>query len=355
MLYDTDDVRIIGTKEVIPPKIAMDRIPISEQTSELVFSLRQQVSDIVTGLDSKLLIVVGPCSIHDPNSALEYAHRLSQSAKELQNDLCILMRVYFEKPRTSIGWKGLLNDPRLNGSFNINEGLLVARKLLADISDLHLGVATEYLDPITPQYLGDFVAWSAIGARTTESQIHRQLASGLSCPVGFKNTTQGDIKPAAHAVKSAFYPHRFLSVTKSGDAAIFATSGNADCHIVLRGGGGRTNYDNESIRSASEMLQKEGLNHRVMVDMSHANSSRNFRNQLKVCDSVCNQLRVGETRIMGVMIESHLVEGNQQIGNGRDLVYGQSITDACLGWEQTHHCLEQLAEAVQVRTSLNSN
>lgn len=355
MLYDTDDVRIIGTKEVIAPKNAMERVPISEQSSELVFSLRQQVGDIVAGTDSRLLIVVGPCSIHDPESALEYAHKLSQAAIELEDDLCILMRVYFEKPRTSIGWKGLLNDPHLNGSFRINEGLLVARQLLSDISDLSLGVATEYLDPITPQYLGDYVSWSAIGARTTESQIHRQLASGLSCPVGFKNTTQGEIRPAAHAVKSAFYPHRFLSVTKSGDAAIFATAGNPDCHIVLRGGGGDTNYDNESIKGACDMLRAEGLNHRVMVDMSHANSNSDFRNQLGVCDSLCNQLEDGEDCIMGVMIESHLLEGRQDIGNGRDLVYGQSITDPCLGWEQTQQCLNRLAKSVHARNSLIAN
>lgn len=355
MFYDTDDVRIIGTKEVIAPKNAMERVPISEQSSEFVFTLRQQVGDIVAGTDPRLLIVVGPCSIHDPESALEYAQKLSQTARKLEDDLCILMRVYFEKPRTSIGWKGLLNDPYLNGSFRINEGLLVARQLLSDISDLRLGVATEYLDPITPQYLGDFVSWSAIGARTTESQIHRQLASGLSCPVGFKNTTQGDIKTAAHAVKSAFYPHRFLSVTKSGDAAIFATAGNPDCHIVLRGGGGRTNYDNESVQVACDMLRSEGLNHRVMVDMSHANSNSDFRNQIDVCKSVCDQLEDGEDCIMGVMIESHLIEGRQEIGNGRDLVYGQSITDACLGWEQTQQCLDCLAKSVHARNGEVSN
>ena len=355
MLYDTDDVRIIGTKEVIAPKSVMERVPISERSSELVFSLRRQVGDIVVGRDPRLLIIVGPCSIHDPESALEYAQKLSKRASELEADLCILMRVYFEKPRTSIGWKGLLNDPHLNGSFRINEGLLTARKLLSDISELSLGVATEYLDPITPQYLGDYVSWSAIGARTTESQIHRQLASGLSCPVGFKNTTQGDIRPAAHAVKSAFYPHRFLSITKSGDAAIFATSGNPDCHIVLRGGGGETNFDNASIKSACDMLRMEGLNHRVMVDTSHANSNSDFRNQINVCDSLCKQLAQGEDCIMGVMIESHLVEGRQEIGNGRDLVYGKSITDACLGWEQTQECLDRLAEAVRVRSSVTSN
>lgn len=355
MLYDTDDVRIIGTKEVIAPKSAMDRFPISEQASELVFSMRRQVGEIVAGEDPRLLIIVGPCSIHDPNSALEYAHRLKETARQYESDLCVLMRVYFEKPRTSIGWKGLLNDPHLDGSFRINEGLLVARKLLSDISNVQLGIATEYLDPITPQYLGDFVSWSAIGARTTESQIHRQLASGLSCPVGFKNTTQGDIKPAAHAVKSAFYPHRFLSVTKSGDAAIFATSGNSDCHIVLRGGGGKANYDNNSIRSACDILRDEGLNHRVMVDMSHDNSKQDFRNQLEVCHSLCDQLRSGESCIMGTMIESHLIEGRQDIANGRNLVYGQSVTDACLGWDETQKCLEDLAKAVGVRNSLSSS
>ena len=349
MLHQTDDVRIVGTKEVIAPELVIQQYPVSKETAELVVRCRSHASDIISGKDTRLLVIVGPCSIHDPISALEYAQGLSETAEEFKEDLCILMRVYFEKPRTTIGWKGLLNDPHLNGSFNINEGLLIARKLLWDILELKLGVGTEYLDPITPQYLGDLVSWSAIGARTTQSQIHRQLASGLSCPVGFKNTTQGDIRATANAVSSATHSHNFLSVTKAGNTAIFSTSGNADCHAVLRGGESGTNYDNASIRRARQIFRDRGLNGRLMVDMSHANSGKDFRQQLLVCDSLCEQISQGEDSIMGVMIESHLFEGRQDIGDGSDLAYGQSITDACLGWEDTCRTLERLADAARER------
>ncbi|MCY4144797.1 MAG: 3-deoxy-7-phosphoheptulonate synthase [Gammaproteobacteria bacterium] len=354
MQWQTDDVRIIGTEEVIAPQLALQEYPISAKSSELVVGLRTTASQIIAGKDPKLLVIVGPCSIHDPKSAIEYAGKLSESAHRFKDELCILMRVYFEKPRTTIGWKGLLNDPHLNGSFNINEGLLIARKLLRDIMDLNLGVGTEYLDPITPQYLGDLVAWSAIGARTTQSQIHRQLASGLSCPVGFKNTTQGDIRAAANAIKSASDSHIFLSVTKAGNTAIFATRGNQDCHAVLRGGEKNTNYDAESIKSACEILRHAEVNERVMVDTSHANSRKNFKRQIDVCGVLCDQIADGEQGIMGTMIESHLIEGNQSIGDGTGLVYGQSITDACLGWDDTEMCLESLASAVRVRNGVGA-
>lgn len=349
MQWQTDDVRIIGTEEVIAPQIALEKYPISDRASELVVNRRNAASNIIAGKDSRLLVIVGPCSIHDPKSAIEYAGRLSEAARKFDDELCILMRVYFEKPRTSIGWKGMLNDPHMNGSFKINDGLMVARKLLWDILELDLGVGTEYLDPITPQYLGDLVSWSAIGARTTQSQIHRQLASGLSCPVGFKNTTHGDIQAAANAVKSATYLHTFLSVTKAGNTAIFTTTGNADCHVVLRGGEQSTNFDGESISSACEILRKDNLNDRVMVDMSHANSRKNFKRQIDVCAALCDQISKGEHGIMGTMIESHLVEGNQAIGDGTGLTYGQSITDACIGWQDTVECLESLALAVRER------
>ena len=351
MQYNTDDVRITGMEEVADPESLIEKIPVDAQTSELIHSVRSGSSDIIHGEDDRLLAIVGPCSIHDTESALEYAGNLAEISKELRKDLCILMRVYFEKPRTTVGWKGLINDPHLNGSFAINEGLMTARQLLADISHLGIGVGTEYLDPITPQYLGDLISWSAIGARTTESQIHRQLASGLSCPVGFKNSTNGDIQIAADAVKSALHSHIFLSVTKQGHSAIFSTAGNRDCHIILRGGGGKTNFDNPSIHYASRVLEEAGLNRRLMVDMSHANSNKEHRNQLAVCNSLCEQLSSGEDRIMGVMIESHLVEGNQKIGNGNDLTYGQSITDACICWEDTVECLHKLAESIQTRRS----
>ena len=347
MQYHTDDVRITGMAEVRPPAELIHDLPLTADQSSLVFNARQQASDIIAGRDRRLLVVIGPCSIHDADAAREYAARLKEQADAWASSLLVVMRVYFEKPRTTVGWKGLINDPKLNDSFDINLGLHTARALLRDIVDLGLGTGTEYLDPITPQYMGDLVCWAAIGARTSESQIHRQLASGISCPAGFKNSTNGDIQVAADAVKSALHPHIFLSVTKAGHSAIFSTAGNDDCHIILRGGGGKTNFDNPSVHYASRILQQGGLNGRLMVDLSHANSQKDHRRQIAVCNDIAAQLASGEDKIMGVMVESNLVAGRQDLGP--DLVYGKSVTDACIGWEETASCLETLAEAVGKR------
>ncbi len=348
MQYHTDDVRITGMAEVRAPAEVMDELPISPDQSGLVFNVRRQASDIIAGRDRRLLVIVGPCSIHDPAAAREYAARLKEQADALAQQMLIVMRVYFEKPRTTVGWKGLINDPKLDNSFDIDLGLYTARALLRDIVELGLGTGTEYLDPITPQYVGDLVCWAAIGARTTESQIHRQLASGISCPTGFKNSTNGDVQVAADAVKSALHPHIFLSVTKAGHSAIFSTAGNDDCHIILRGGGGKTNFDSPSVHYASRILEQGGLNGRLMVDLSHANSQKDHNRQIGVCSDIAAQVASGEDKIMGVMIESNLVAGSQSLG--ADLVYGMSITDACIGWEDTVACLETLAEAVRKRS-----
>ena len=345
MQYLTDDVRITGMAEVQAPADLIDALPLEPQQSSLVFNVRRMASDILAGRDRRLLVIVGPCSIHDADAAREYAARLKEQADALADRLLIVMRVYFEKPRTTVGWKGLINDPKLDDSFDINLGLRTARGLLRDIVDLGLGTGTEYLDPITPQYVGDLVCWAAIGARTTESQIHRQLASGLSCPIGFKNSTHGDVQVAADAVKSALHSHIFLSVTKAGHSAIFSTAGNDDCHIILRGGGGKTNFDSPSVHYASRILEQAGLSPRLMVDASHANSQKDHRRQIAVCKELAAQLAAGEDKIMGVMIESNLVAGRQDLGG--DLVYGQSVTDACIGWEETVACLEELAAATE--------
>jgi 3-deoxy-7-phosphoheptulonate synthase len=351
MKYHTDDVRITGMEEVIAPNTLLGDLPVSDAASQLVFNARREISDIVAGRDNRLTVVVGPCSIHDPEAALEYADRLAGEAIRLADNLKIVMRVYFEKPRTTVGWKGLINDPNLNNSFDINHGLHVARGLLRDIVDKGLATGTEYLDPITPQYVGDLVCWAAIGARTTESQVHRQLASGLSCPVGFKNSTDGAVQVAVDAVKSAHHAHIFLSVTKDGHSAIFSTSGNEDGHIILRGGGGRPNFDNPSVHYASRILEQAGLVPKVMIDMSHDNSNKQHQQQLSVNNDICKQLADGEPRIMGVMIESNLLEGRQNIGDGQSLTYGQSVTDACIGWDDTVKVLDQLAEAVGKRNA----
>ncbi len=353
MQYLTDDVRINGQEEVVAPDTLLREVALTPHASEVVFNSRRTISDIIHGRDPRLLVVVGPCSIHDPKAAIEYAERLAEKAREHMGELFIIMRVYFEKPRTTVGWKGLINDPRLNNSFEINEGLRVARTLLRDIVALGLGTGTEYLDPITPQYVGDLVSWGAIGARTTESQVHRQLASGLSCPVGFKNSTDGSIQVAADAVKSAAHEHIFLSVTKAGHSAIFSTAGNPDCHIILRGGGGKTNYDNPSVHYASRLLESAGLGNKVMIDMSHANSSKDHKKQIAVCNDICGQLSDGEERIFGVMIESNLVEGRQDLGATlAELTYGQSVTDACIGWKDTEDCLRHLAQASAARQAV---
>lgn len=351
MKYLTDDIRITGMEEVIAPSELQREIPINDAISELVFTNRQTIGRILRGEDPRLLVIIGPCSIHDPAAALDYADRLAALAVELAGSLHVLMRVYFEKPRTTVGWKGLINDPNLNNSFDINHGLRIARGLLRDIGERGLGAGTEYLDPITPQYLGDLVSWGAIGARTTESQVHRQLASGLSCPIGFKNSTDGSIQVAVDAIRSAAHTHIFLSVTKEGHSAIFSTAGNEDCHVILRGGGGKPNFDNPSVHYAARLLEQAGLSNRVMIDMSHANSEKDHRKQLAVCADICRQLEEGEPRIFGVMVESNLVEGAQKVAGADSLTYGQSITDACIGWEDSERVLRSLAEASAGRAS----
>lgn len=353
MQYHTDDVRITGMQEVAAPADLMTAIPLSSEVSALVFATRQSIAEIIHQQDDRLLVVVGPCSIHDPKAALDYAHRLATQAQALQDDLLIVMRVYFEKPRTIVGWKGLINDPNLNNTYDINRGLEIARKLLLDIAELGITAGTEYLDPITPQYVGDLVSWGAIGARTTESQIHRQLASGLSCPVGFKNSTEGGSQVAIDAIRSSSHSHIFLSVTKQGHSAIFSTAGNPDCHIILRGGANGPNYDAQSVQSTSERLLAASIDTAVMVDMSHANSAKDHNKQIQVGADICQQLSNGNDDLMGVMIESNLVAGRQDIepelGN---LTYGQSITDACIGWEDTEKLLADLSQAVRARRDL---
>jgi len=336
-------------EEVEAPEILLRDIPIGDAASHLVFHSRSEISSIVHGRDDRLLVVVGPCSIHDPKAALEYAGRLKEQADLWQEQLKIVMRVYFEKPRTTIGWKGLINDPHLDNSFGINEGLRLARGLLRDLIEMGLATGTEYLDPISPQYFGDLVCWGAIGARTTESQVHRQLASGLSCPIGFKNSTLGSVQVAVDAVRAARSSHIFLSVTKQGHSAIFSTSGNEDCHVILRGGTAGPNYDAQSVKTALKLLTGARLPPHLMIDLSHANSRKEFRRQLDVCEDIATQIREGQQGIMGIMIESNLVEGAQKLEPGCPLVYGQSVTDACIGWDDTLGALASLAEAVKVR------
>jgi len=348
MRHMTDDLRIKEIKELAPPAHLLREFPCDEAASSTVFDARSAIHRILHGMDDRLVVVIGPCSIHDPAAALEYAKRLQAERERLKVDLEIVMRVYFEKPRTTVGWKGLINDPDLDGSFRINHGLRVARELLMEINAAGLPAGCEYLDMITPQYIADFVAWGAIGARTTESQTHRELASGLSCPVGFKNGTDGNIRIAADAIKAAQQPHHFLSVTKGGHSAIVSTKGNEDCHIILRGGKA-PNFDAASVETACADLGKAGLAQRLMIDASHANSQKNHQNQIAVCGNIASQLAAGEQRIVGVMIESHLVAGRQDLQPGKPLTYGQSITDACLGWEDSVRCLDTLADAVRQR------
>ncbi len=344
----TDDLRIRKLEPLTPPAQLLGLLPCDDETSQTVADARSALHRILHGQDDRLAVVVGPCSIHDPVAAMEYAQRLRPLRDALGGELEIVMRVYFEKPRTTVGWKGLINDPDLDGSFNINKGLRVARGLLRDINRLGLPAGVEFLDVISPQYIADLVAWGAIGARTTESQVHRELASGLSCPVGFKNGTTGDVKIAADAVGAASHPHHFLSVTKEGGTAIVATQGNPDCHVILRGGKA-PNYDAASVQAASEVLGKSQLPARLMIDASHANSSKKPENQPKVIDDIAVQLEAGEQRIVGVMVESHLVAGRQELVEGQPLVYGQSITDGCIDWDSTVQVLERLAEAVRAR------
>jgi 3-deoxy-7-phosphoheptulonate synthase len=353
MPYNTDDLRIRGIKELTPPAHLMREFPLSEQASATVFRAREEIHRIMHRGDSRLLVIVGPCSIHDYDAAMEYARRLQTLRLTLEADLTIVMRVYFEKPRTTVGWKGYINDPDLNESHDINKGLRLARKLLTDINELGLAAATEYLDLISPQYFADMVAWGAIGARTTESQSHRQLASGLSCPVGFKNGTDGNIKIAVDAIKAAAAPHHFLSVTKGGHSAIVSTAGNEDCHIILRGGKA-PNFDAASVDAACQELAKAGLAPRVMIDFSHANSSKQYQKQMDVSTDVAQQLAAGDNRIVGVMVESHLNAGRQDIEAGKPLEYGVSVTDACIAWDDTEKLLKQLAEAVRQRRLANA-
>ncbi len=348
MTTNTDDLRIQKTRELMAPEQLIREISVTEPAAETVAGARRAMHAILSGDDDRLLVVVGPCSIHDTEAAMDYAGRLKALSDELAAELLVVMRVYFEKPRTTVGWKGLINDPDLNNTFQINKGLHIARQLLADLADMGLPTGTEYLDLISPQYLADLVSWGAIGARTTESQTHRELASGLSCPVGFKNATDGDIQVAIDAIKSASRPHHFLSVTKQGRSAIFQTSGNEDCHIILRGGK-HPNYDMFSVDDASAMLAKAGLPARIMIDASHANSRKIPARQIDVARDVASQVARGNRSIFGVMLESNLEEGRQDVVPGQSLVYGQSITDPCVCWDDTVPLLRDLAAAVRER------
>lgn len=347
--YNTDDLRISGMTEVIAPVEVHTEMPLSEAAAQTTFQARQAIHNILNGDDDRLIVVVGPCSIHDTKAALEYANLLKTAIAEFHNDLLIVMRVYFEKPRTTVGWKGLINDPDLDSSFNINKGLRFARQLLLDVNNLGIPAATEYLDLITPQYVSDLIAWGAIGARTTESQVHRELASGLSCPVGFKNATDGTIKIAIDAIGAAMSPHHFLSLTKAGNSAIFSTTGNEDVHIILRGGNHQPNYDAVHVEQVAQGMKKADLRPNIMIDFSHSNSLKQCQRQLIVGDDVAAQIANGDKRIMGVMIESHLKSGSQAVVPEHELIYGQSITDACLSWEDTLPLLNKLAKAVQKR------
>lgn len=344
-----DDIRITAMRDLVAPRQLLDELPVPDAAAQHIHDSRKAVESVVYGGDDRLLVVVGPCSIHDPAAALEYGEKLAAAAKQHARRLLIAMRVYFEKPRTTIGWKGLINDPDLNGSYNIDKGLRAARRLLLDLNQMGLPCATEFLDIISPQYVADLVSWGAIGARTTESQVHRELASGLSCPVGFKNGTAGNIKIAADAIRSASQKHHFLAVTKSGHVAVSSTRGNKACHIILRGGNGKPNYAADDVSAAVDMLANAGLPGRVMIDCSHANSDKDYRRQPLVATDIANQLAAGDIRIIGAMLESNLQEGNQEIVQGAALVYGQSVTDACIGWEQTEETLARLAAAVGER------
>ncbi|MGH0031927.1 MAG: 3-deoxy-7-phosphoheptulonate synthase [Myxococcota bacterium] len=351
MFHRTDDLRIEELRPLSPPAILMEELPLSEEASTLVWQSRSDITRVLNGEDDRLVVVVGPCSVHDPQAALEYAGRLAEAARAHRDDLLMVMRVYFEKPRTTVGWKGLINDPHLDGSFVINEGLRRARKFLLDVLALGLPAGSEFLDPISPQFIADLVSWGAIGARTSESQVHRELASGLSMPVGFKNGTNGTVQLAIDAIGSATNPHHFLSVTKQGVAAIVSTRGNDACHVILRGGSNGPNYSAEHVATVIEQLQQAGLPPRVMIDCSHANSGKDHEKQPAVVADVAGQIREGDGRIFGIMLESFLVDGNQNHESGEPLVYGQSITDKCMSWERTEPLFGELAEAVRKRRS----
>jgi 3-deoxy-7-phosphoheptulonate synthase len=345
----TSDLRIESYRPLLPPAILLEELPLSDRGSETVARGRQEVSRILRGEDDRLVVIVGPCSLHDPDAGLEYGRRLRRLADEHAADLCLVMRVYFEKPRTTVGWKGLINDPRLDGTFAINEGLRKARHFLLDLSEMGLPVGCEFLDPISPQYTSDTVSWGAIGARTTESQVHRELASGMSMPIGFKNGTDGGVQIAIDAVRAAAHPHRFLGVTEQGLAAIVATRGNQDCHVILRGGENGPNHDAVNVQKVASVLRTANVAPRLMIDASHGNSSKDYRRQPAVVHDVATQVREGERAIFGMMMESFLVDGRQDLVDPAALRYGQSITDACMGWEMTVPVIAELAEAVRAR------
>jgi 3-deoxy-7-phosphoheptulonate synthase len=349
MIFETDDLRIQGLRPLIPPAILMEELPLGEQSSRTVVEGRQQVQAVLRGDDDRLVVVAGPCSIHDPAAALEYARRLSEAAARTVPDLLIVMRVYFEKPRTTVGWKGLINDPHIDESFAINEGLRIGRRLLLQLAESGLPVGCEFLDPISPQFIADLVSWGAIGARTTESQVHRELASGLSMPVGFKNATDGNTQVAVDAMRAAAKPHHFLSVTKQGVAAIVATRGNPDTHVILRGGGRGPNYDEQNVALVCEQLDKARLPRRVMIDCSHGNSNKDHRRQVEVAEEVAGQVARGSRALIGVMLESFLEDGRQDWNPKGSMAFGRSITDACLGWEASLPLFDTLAAAVRAR------
>jgi len=346
MNYSTDNTRIIERKKVPAPYELVNKYPINDDIAKLVYGTRNEISQILHDKDDRLFVVVGPCSIHDPESAIEYAKKLSEENKKLRENILIIMRVYFEKPRTTVGWKGLINDPDINETYNIAKGVEMARKLLIEISNLGLPAGTEFLDPISPQYVTDIISWGAIGARTAESQIHRELASGLSCPIGIKNGTDGGLKAAIDGIQAANHSHVFLGATKEADIAMLKTAGNIDSHIILRGGK-IPNYDNESLESTLAALKEAEVNESIMIDASHGNSQKKFKQQIPVIGSISDQIIDGNKNIKGVMIESHLNEGNQKISD--NLNYGQSITDACMGWDDTVLCLEKLNDAINIR------
>jgi 3-deoxy-7-phosphoheptulonate synthase len=355
MFQKTDDLRITQVRPLLPPAILLEEIPITERASNIVANTRRAVADVINGRDPRLVVVVGPCSIHDTQAALEYAARLRPAVDRFADDLIIVMRTYFEKPRTTVGWKGLINDPDLDDSYRINKGLRLARKLLVDVNDLGVPTASEFLDTQIPQFIADLTAWVAIGARTTESQVHRELASGLSMPVGFKNSTDGNTQTAVDAVLSARSPHLFPSVTKQGVSAIFETTGNETCHVILRGGS-RTgpNFAPEHVQDVCKRLSARGLQDTVMIDCSHGNSQKDHTRQADVAASICDQVAKGSWHLFGAMLESHLVEGRQNYTPGAAAVFGQSITDACISWTQTEPLLEQLAKARQKRGALRA-
>ena len=348
MYYQTDDVNIEKIKELLPPVALLERFPLNQAASKTVFDSRQTIHNILAGKDDRLLVIIGPCSIHDTQSALEYAERLANIREELKGDLEIVMRVYFEKPRTTVGWKGMINDPYMDNTCQLNDGLRIARKLLLNVNELGLPTAGEFLDMITPQYVADLMSWGAIGARTTESQVHRELASGMSCPVGFKNGTDGTIKVAIDAIGAANAPHNFLSVTKYGHSAIVQTKGNNNCHIILRGGKA-PNYSKTHVDAVNEQLTAAKLPNNIMIDFSHANSAKQFKRQMNVSTDVSEQISAGDQSIFGVMVESHLVEGRQDIVDGAAATYGQSVTDECINWDDSVIVLRQLSDAVQTR------